>query len=842
MMTGSYPFVHGARDNGVFRLCDENLTLAEMLKLRGYATAAEVATVILNQQYGLNQGFDQYGDVPEAKGSTEAPMLLKVPSPSKAAPSSRPAGKQAQAPPKVERNCEEITGRAIEVLQEKARDPQPFFLFLHYYDPHWPFAAPESFASQFPGSNPYLAEIAYFDSQFGKLMETVARLGLDEKTLVILTSDHGEGRGQHGEYTHAAFLYDSTLHVPLILRCMGLIPAGQVVKSQVRLVDLAPTILEMVGVPNPRGGQIQGTSLVPLLSNPGSDLQLACYSDTIVPQLMYGLSPLRSLRTQNWKYILAPTPELYDLQADPLELFNRAGLSANQPMEMRQQLWDLIQNSPPAPCGRATVQTASSEEADALQALGYVSSANKLEGYETGSELDHFDPKGDNPRDHVEEIELMCTAMGAMRNQKHEAAEILLKRVHKLQPDHRLVASALVVSLAAQAKYEEALPILNRLIEEDPKDGTMWSRKGAILSTLERHKEAEESLKKAVELGQRDSIVFENLGGAMAAQGRYQEALDPMLKALKLAPEGRTSLFNKLGDIKEHLGKLDEAIDLYRRGATSDSTNLLSQSGLARVLMLAGKKDEAIENLQKAVEFVPDAAIFHVQLAQCYGMKGEREKAVAAAQRALGLDPKQADAYLTLGMNLKALNRSGEALEALKKAVEFAPDRVMAHKQLADCLEMNGRSKEALEHYLELLKKWPAFRASYLPASRLALRLKEPTRAIEILNKGVEQFNDDSILANDLAWLLATSSDSRLRDGRRAVKLAERFSALKEHEDPNLLDTLGAAYAEVGQFEKAISMLDHAIELAAPVGDKQLIEDLKSHRELYKRGQPYRSQ
>lgn len=839
MLTGSYPYVHGARENGIFTLCDNNKTLAEILRDRGYTTRAEVATIILDQKYGMNQGFEHYGQVPAP--SEEQVELAAITKREASTPTTtNPVMKVDEQLPGVERSAEQISDAVIEGLESLARGLKPFFFFVHYYDPHWPFSAPSPFAGMFP-DDPYSAEISYFDAQLGRILEGLRRLGLEEKTLVILTSDHGEGKGQHGEFTHGPFLYDATLHVPLILRCKGLIPPGQVVASQVRLVDLSQTILDLAGLSSAKSAQMQGTSLAPLLADPRMDLNLVCYSDTIVPKTTYGFSPLRSLRTQGWKYILGPTSELYDLRGDGLELFNRAAADADRALAMRQELWDLIKESPAPPCERATIQAVDKKSLSALRALGYLGSASALDDFATGTELDRFEPRGVNPREHVEEMELMCGALGSLRFGYYEEAERMLRRLHKLLPDHAMVASSLGLALFELGKYAEAEPVIRHAVKLAPDDAEELSRLGGVQAVLKKFTEAEVSSRKATQLDPSSASAWSNLGAALLFQGRHDEAMAALTKADSLSPR-LAPVIAMIGAVHRASRRFDQALAEFRRALAIDPRVLRAQSGIALVLIETGKLDEAIEHLNKAVETLPNDAILHIELAKCYSNKGQLEKAVEVLNRAAQSNPKSADIQIILGVDLKELKRYSEAVDALQKAVELGPERVLAHFELAGALQGTGRLKESFVVYENLLGKWPEHLPAYRASARVALELKQTAKAIEILDTGAKQFKEDPIIANDLAWLLATSSDSRLRDGRRAVALAERFSMLADHHDPNRLDTLAAAYAEIGDFEKARSTLDRAIELAEPAGDKSLLEDLKMRRELYQRDQPYRGQ
>ena len=268
MFTGVYPFVHGARDNGFFKLAPENVTLAEQFQKAGYATHAQTAAHVLDAKYGLDQGFDSYTDV----ATTQAAVAGVANSP----PLDLPHLGHAQV-----RRADEITRAGIKLLEENRA--RKFFIFLHYFDPHFPYDAPEPYASQ--SAEPYDGEIAFFDHEFGKLMGALQELELADKTLVILTSDHGESLGEHGEKTHAIFVYDATQRVPLIFWCPQRIPGGVTVSSQVRLLDLTPTIVDFVGLESPQ--PIQGKSLLPLLAG-GPAEQRPCYGDSLFCQHAFG--------------------------------------------------------------------------------------------------------------------------------------------------------------------------------------------------------------------------------------------------------------------------------------------------------------------------------------------------------------------------------------------------------------------------------------------------------------------------------------------------------------------------------------------------------------------------
>src|SRR5438093_1706910 len=297
LLTGLYPFEHGVRNNGNFYLPDRFETLATLLRKRGYRTAAFVSSFVLDRRYGLARGFESYDDRME-----EAVAL----------------GSGGEAERRGDRTALACT-RWLEGYAAQ-RASTPFFVWLHLYDPHEPYRPPPPFRELF-ADHPYDGEVAFADVVVASVLEKLAQLGLLDRSLVVVVADHGESLGDHGEETHSMFLYESAIRVPLILWRPGVLPAGRVVASPVRTVDVAPTILDILGEPPlaaPHARSLRGT-----IDGRAPERPAAIYAETYVPKLYLNGAALRALREDRYKLIDAPRPELYDLDRDPGETQNR---------------------------------------------------------------------------------------------------------------------------------------------------------------------------------------------------------------------------------------------------------------------------------------------------------------------------------------------------------------------------------------------------------------------------------------------------------------------------------------------------------------------------------------
>lgn len=383
LLTGLYPRRHGVRHNGEFRLGAEHGTLAEDLGAAGYETAAFVSAFVLDARYGLDQGFEHYDDRVTAEPTATFPVGT------------------------VERPAPVVTDAAIDWLQQRSPH-RPFFAWVHYFDPHAPYQAPRPFAG---GATAYDDEIAFVDHHLGRLLAGLAALGAQQRTLVVVVGDHGEGLGEHGEATHAFFVYDSVMRVPLIVSQPGVLDPAEIA-APVSIVDLVPTLLDLLGVAA-RERATDGVSLA--RSIPG--LERAVELESLAPWLDYGWSPLFARRNAESKFIAAPRPERYDLLADPGERTNVAAEGGPLPPELRRRLstWrselDAAEGVTPSP-----------EEADRLGALGYLGGA----GPGGGALRD--------PKDGVTVVAALFAAQQLLETGRLQAALELVRRTDEDSP------------------------------------------------------------------------------------------------------------------------------------------------------------------------------------------------------------------------------------------------------------------------------------------------------------------------------------------------------------------------------------------------------------------------
>lgn len=339
LLTGRQPPSHTVRDNGPYRLPEAETTLAELLAGAGYSTGAFVGAEVLDARHGLDQGFATYDD--EIAGAGVSPFAYYA-----------------------ERRGEQVVGAASRWLE--AQGDGPVFAWVHLFDPHAPYRPPEPERSHYPSG--YNGEIAYTDRVVGQLLDYwQARRGL-EHTLVVVTADHGEALGEHGEATHGVLVHDATLLVPLVIRAPGL-RAERPIAEPVSLIDVLPTLLTLLGLPGPEG--MQGRDLTPLLNGGAVSWSPASgYAESLYARLHHGCAPLYALRDRGWKLVRGRTDELYDLASDPAESRDVATAEPDRRAALGSALEELAAGLDQ---GEAEALPLDDEARRALQALGYAS-------------------------------------------------------------------------------------------------------------------------------------------------------------------------------------------------------------------------------------------------------------------------------------------------------------------------------------------------------------------------------------------------------------------------------------------------------------------------------------
>ena len=572
IFSGKHPYAHGVRSNMGYVLSDANVMLAEILRGRGYRTSAEVATDVLRRETGIDQGFDTY------RGPKEPGVELKR---------VKVKGSNEIVTRPI-RTGSDITRKGIEFI--RANRDRKFFLWLHYFDAHQPWIVPVEHRNRIPDSL-YHAAVAYEDELVGRILSTLEEFGLRDNTLVVLTADHGEGLGEHGEETHSYFVYDTTMHVPLVFWGPKNIPRGRSHTDVVRTADIFPTILEFLGFSPPR--DIQGVSLLPLITGRVESVSLLGYGESFEAASFFGLSPIRFVRDGRWKYIHKVNPELYDVETDPHELTNRNSERPEIASRLRGRLEELLEDSPARPAD-STMQIDPEMQAR-LQALGYVSNETIPADFD---EVASLDVGGADPVSKIETLRAITNTMALLESHLYDEALSTLLPLVEENPESPFILSRLAETRTARKEYSEAIAAYRRVLGITPCDERALTESNRLLKltgdyetlidTLRRSAEACPDFagnlnnyawalatlpradlrdgdtavsiaERALELmHRRDPGFLDTLAVALAEAGRFVEAIQIQSEALRIA---RAS-----GSARELIDVLQRHLDAFREG------------------------------------------------------------------------------------------------------------------------------------------------------------------------------------------------------------------------------------------------------------------------------------
>lgn len=620
LFTGLYPAEHGVFTNGRGRLDDALPTLAEALEHEGYDTAAFVGSFVLNAKFGLGRGFATYDD--DFAGEEPSPDAL---------------GRQ--------RNAESVIDAALDWLG--VTRSRPFFCWVHLFDPHAPYAAhADLFGGEF-ADRPYDAEIAYVDRQIGRLVDFLKARGLESQTLIVVAGDHGEGLGEHSALTHGMTLYDEALRVPLFFRQPGALHAGRRLAENISLVDVSPTILEMLGLAE--RWKVSGRSIAPALRG-GPLAQLPCYAATDEPYFISGWSPLRCLTEGGWKYIRSPRVELYDLASDPAESNNLAAREPARTQTMEARLAEFESRL----VARAAVSVhLSGAERRALASLGY---AGGGAGAATGeAPADLPDVKDMLPFDLALDEALKLIGKGAV-----EAGIGRLREITRQAPQYTPAYVYLADALRLRAEYDDAVEVLTALLERQPD-----SRDGHC-----------------------------GLGQVFLDQGRPDLAIPELARSLEIDPDYLTADY-QLGVAQALAGQTAEALGHFNEVIQADRRHTGARQWRANLLAGEGRTAEAIAEYRKVLEYAPDSSAAHHNLGIVLLRTGGAAEARRHLLRAVELDPRNAEFQYAFGTFLVGRREYDLAIEHLSRALKLKPEFALAEERLEEARKLRETDSPA---------------------------------------------------------------------------------------------------------------------------------------------------
>lgn len=585
LLTGREPPHHGVRDNGLGALPADVPTLASVLGERGYATAAFVASRVLDRRFGLDRGFDTYDDRMTAERIGE----MGYP----------------------ERNAAEVTEAALRWLGAHRRGP--WFLWVHYYDPHAPYAAPGSDPSAAARTR-YRGELAYMDAQIGRLLEA---LPAPRSTLIAAVGDHGEMLGEHGEDGHGIFLYGSSLDVPLILAGPS-VPGSRVIGEAVPARALPATLLDLLGLreaASPFGSALPGL-------RGRAESGTGIYSETWLPATAYDWSPLRALTETRWRLIEAPRPELYDLAADPGETRN---LAAERPQDVQRLRAALTRSVGAAPARTAPAVKSDPQVSEALRSLGYLSGASAPAPVARAGTID--------PKDGMALLAEFDRARAALRQGRAAEAAALLEDLVRRNPGN--------------------VPFLNRLAEAQ--------------AALGRGTAAAATLRRAVQLNPALDFLRLRLAEVYAGLGRLGEARAEYEATLALNPRAARAWLG-LGELALRQGRPDEELALMRRAVDAGTESGAVLSRLAQIEMGRGELAAAEDHAARATALLPEFALGWWVWGDVAEKRGRPTEAATRFERAIELGLTSPRAFLHLGRLLQQQGRAAEARRYLEQA------------------------------------------------------------------------------------------------------------------------------------------------------------------------------
>jgi arylsulfatase A-like enzyme/predicted negative regulator of RcsB-dependent stress response len=611
IFTGRYPPGTRVHDNGAAPLNVSIPTLATVLKSSGYQTAAFVGAFVLDARFGLNRGFDVYDDRMMGNSATlevvqrtaeqvlapAADWILRAPSTQ--APGTQAPGTSARAPGTAPGTPAPAPSTQHPAPGTQLRATSPWFAWIHLYDPHEPYAAPEPYRSRY-AADAYAGEVAYADAALGSFLTTLRARGALDRTIIVATSDHGEALGDHGEQTHGLFAYESTLRVPLIVRGGPFKPS--VVNVPTRLVDVMPSLLDLLGAAAP--SDMDGRTFLPAIDGRASNPEQSSYFEALNANLTRNWAPLKGVTVNNLKLIDLPLPELYDLAVDPGENRNLYAAQRDRARPL-EALLDAAGTKAPPLAGSAPLDA----DAEArLRSLGYVVGGTARPGKRYTAE--------DDPKRLIHLHVALDRAVAEWSAGRAAEAVETLRSVIRQRPDLTVAYDRLAFILKASGQLSEAIALVDEAARKGYADA-------ALLRTLA-------SMHRDVGNLARSAAILEPLVEKNADSSVDPQTLDALAQTYAL------------------MGRGADAEALFRRVLNASPSAASTWTNLGALYLTQKRDAEAIDALSRAVAINPTLAGAHNALGVAYIRRGDRQRAVAEWQEALRIRPDYEDARANL--------------------------------------------------------------------------------------------------------------------------------------------------------------------------------------------------
>lgn len=626
LFTGVYPPTTGVRVNGEV-VSDEGVTMAEVFKSHGYRTGAFIGAWVLKWAFGLHRGFDFYED--DIRGDDEKSIYS-------------------------ERSADQVCDSAIKWLN---RAPfQPFFVWIHFFDPHYPYAPPETYEKMF--DHAYDGEISFMDRQLERIIIWLEERGLREKTLIAVAGDHGEAFNEHDEVEHGLLVYDTTMRVPLMFSCPGRLPNAGIRTDHAELVDVMPTVIDLMGwasAPGLHGRALFGDA-------PRREVNsVNVYGESEYPEFAYRWAGLKTVIKGPWKYIDAPEPELYNHEIDPAEMNNAAADHPELTADFKAQLIDLLGDMEKR---KEQEMELDQQTLSALESLGYVAASAPVNAKFEDENLR-------NPMKMISVYNAIVEARHILKRNRHEKVVSLLEPMSELSPE-----------------TDELFAVL-----------------GEAYYKLEKYQRAEDAFRKSLRINSTNPRRLVMLGDALYHQNKIDEARSVFLDAKKIASDyDETS--SRLGMMYLMEGRYEESLKHFKKYMRLNPDNARSIANTAGVLSRMKRYKEAIKLMEKALRIEPDFGAAHRSLWQLYRATGQYDKSIRALREAEETLPYDCDIKINLASALASMNAvsRNESAGKLKEAKDLAekccnrnPKNAFYHSVLSFTYAVSGSLDRAVK-------------------------------------------------------------------------------------------------------------------------------------------------